>query len=293
MTETLRIDGREVRLSNPDRRLWPDGTTKRDLLAYFVDVAPYLLPHLRGRPLSFTRWPDGIGKKAFFQKNAPAGTPDWILTSLQHETRHLLIEDRPALAFLANLAVIEIHMPLATVDDMMHPDLAVIDLDPTPPAGYRQAREVAMMVRTALDHLGLRGFPKTSGATGIHIFLPLRRQLTSREVTNAVAGLGDVLKRAAPSLITLERRVRDRVGVYFDYGQNSPTRTMAAPLSPRPFPGAPVSFPVSWDELLRVDPDAFTVHTVPRRLHITGDPWGGLWAGAQSLDPLSELGLPV
>lgn len=293
MSETYRIDGRDVRFSHPERPLWPDGTTKGDLLAYLMEIAPYLLPHLRGRPLSFTRWPDGIGKKAFFQKNPPQGTPGWIPISPQDGTRHLLIEDRPSLAFLAQMAVIEIHMPLATADDMGHPDLAVIDLDPTPPMGFEETRRVARMVRTALDYLGLRGYPKTSGASGIHIFLPLRRELSSREVTDAVGELGEVLVRSAPGLVTLERRVKNRIGVYFDYGQNAPTRTMAAPYSPRPFPGVPVSCPVTWDELDRVNPDAFTLHTVPGRLRAIGDPWADIRSGAQDLGPLLDLRLPV
>lgn len=282
------LEGRTITVSNPDKPLWPEGVMKRDLLDYYLQVAPWLLPQIQDRPLSFTRWPDGIGGKSFFQKNPPAGTPEWVRTFLNRETRYLLIDDRPGLSFLANLAVIEIHMWLSRVPDVDHPDLAVIDLDPMPPLGFEAAREVALMVRAALDRLGLVGYPKTSGATGIHIFLPIDGTLTARQVTEAVRSLGETLNRVAPGLVSLERKVRDRVGVYFDYGQNSPTRTMAAPYSLRPLAGAPVSCPVSWEELQFIDPAAFNIRTVPKRLTDVGCAWASM-APPQSLALLRAL----
>lgn len=289
--ETYRVDGRDIRLTHLDKVFWPNGTTKGDVLAYYMAVAPAMLPYIEGRPLSFTRWPDGVQGKSFYQKNPPSGTPEWIPTSLEHKTRHLLVNDRATLAFLVQLGVIEVHMPLSRADDMEHPDFAVIDLDPTPPAGFEEARRVAMVVREALDHLGLRGYPKFSGETGIHIFLPIHRDLTSREVEAAMRRLGKVAALALPDLVTLERRVARRSGVYFDYGQNAPTRTMAAPYSLRPNENAAVSCPVTWDEVHLAWPQGFTIRSVPRRLAMGNDAWAGIFAHPQDITRLEELRL--
>ena len=289
--ETYRLDGRDIRLTHLDKVFWPNGTTKGDVLAYYMAVASAMLPYIEGRPLSFTRWPNGVTGKSFYQKNRPSGTPEWIPTSLQHNTRHLLVDDRAALAFLVQLGVIEVHMPLSRADDMEHPDFAVIDLDPTPPAGFEEARRVAMVVEEALDHLGLRGYPKFSGENGIHIFLPIHRDLTSREVEEAVRCLGKVVALALPDLVTLERRVVRRSGIYFDYGQNAPTRTMAAPYSLRPNLDATVSCPVTWDEVHHARPEDFTIRTVPACLPATGDAWEGIFSHPQDVSRLRGLRL--
>jgi bifunctional non-homologous end joining protein LigD len=287
-TPTL-VDGRVVHLRNLGKELWPGSYTKADLLSYFLAVAPAMLPHLAGRPASFTRWPDGITGKMFYQKNPPAGTPAWIPTWPSGGTRYLLVEERATLAFLAQMAVIEIHTWPARVPDVEHPDLAVIDLDPMPPFGFEAARTVARLVHAALETLHLTGFVKTSGATGLHIYLPIVPRYDARTVTALVKRLAEAVRAAAPDLVTLERRVRERWGVYFDYGQNAPTRTMAAPYSPRPLPGAPVSTPITWEELDRVEPEAFTLATVPTRIEQDGDPWRDMRRAAQPLDALRRL----
>lgn len=289
MRENFSVGGREVRATKLGKPLWPEGYTKADLMAYLLHVAPILLPYLRGRPLSFTRWPDGIGGGGFYQKNAPSGTPPWVPTTRMHDTTYLLVEEEATLAFLANLAVIEIHMPLVRLPNLDHPDLAVIDLDPMPPCGFSETLTVARLVKVALDQLGLVGFLKTSGATGLHIFLPLEPALTARQVTEHIRNFAAALQQSAPDLITLERRVRDRSGVYFDYGQNAPTRTMAAPYSPRPLPGAPVSTPVHWTELGHFEPQDFTIMSVPRRLESLGDPMAAIPKMAQRLDALRRI----
>ena len=289
MRDHFIVGEREVRVVRLDKPLWPEGYTKADLMAYLLQVGPFLLPHLKGRPLSFTRWPDGIGGKGFYQKNPPQGTPPWVPTARMEDTTYLLVQEEATLAFLANLAVIEIHMPLVQLPDLDRPDLAVIDLDPMPPYGFEETLAVARLVKVALDQLGLVGFPKTSGATGLHIFLPLQPVLTARQVAEHIRRFASLLQRSAPDLITLERRVKDRHGIYFDYGQNAPTRTMAAPYSLRPIAGAPVSTPIHWTELGRFDPRDFTIATVPRRLRNAGDPMAAMAKVAQTLDAFRSI----
>lgn len=290
MSVILEAEGRKVRFTHPEKLLWPeDNITKEDLLKYFVSVSDPLMHHLSHRPLSFTRWPDGIEGKRFYQKNPPSGTPPWIPTFSWQSTRYLLLSERATLAFFAQMGMLEIHSWLCREPDIEHPDLAVIDLDPMPPYGFEAARRVALLVQTSLRELNLHGFLKTSGATGIHIFIPLIPERDSRSVAQAVRRLGEVLKKVSPVPIALERRIKDREGVYFDFGQNAPTRTMVAPYSPRPRPGAPVSCPLWWEELSEVDPQLLNLRTVPDRLKSRGDPWAHIEDFRQSLDVLETL----
>jgi len=300
------VEGRELALTRLGKALWPEeGYTKADLVAYFQKIAPWLLPHLRGRPLTLTRYPDGIRGPSFYQKNLPAYAPGWIRTHL-HRTRRgqtvrfILAEDLPTLVWLANQAAIELHTWLSTIEHPDRPDQAVVDLDPAPPAGFEEAREAALLVRRLLDHLGLRGYPKLSGATGIHIHLPLAPRYSHRQVVQAVQALGRLLQRTVPHLVTLERAVARRAGkVYFDYLQNTPGKTMIAPYSPRALPGAPVATPVTWEEVETAHPRDFTLETIPARLRrweekAKKDPFSGLLAEGQELPPVMEkLGLEL
>lgn len=290
MTDTLvTIKGRTIALRRLEKELWPGQYTKADLLRYYAAVADVLLSHVRGRIISITRWPDGITGRSFFQKNVPPYAPAWLPSYRYHETRYMLLEDLPALVFLANLAALEIHAALWTIRQPEAPDLAVIDLDPTPPAGFREVRQVAWQAKAVLDQLGIISFAKTSGAAGLHIYIPLDGSEPYEVVREAVERLGRFLQRCHPGQITLERRIERRHGVYWDYGQNAPGRTMIAPYSPRPLPGAPVSTPISWAELPDVSPDQFTLSTVPARLIAQGDPWSSLFTVQQQLAPLRRL----
>jgi bifunctional non-homologous end joining protein LigD len=289
MNRVYTVAGRSLSMTRLEKELWPGEYTKADLVAYYLTVADTMIPHVRGRPASVTRWPDGITGKMFFQKNAPPHCPEWITTWTEDGTRYLVINEPGTLAFLANLAALEIHTWLSRVPATRSPDIAVIDLDPTPPCGFGDARRVAALVKAALDTLGLVGFLKTSGATGLHIYLPLGRRATPEAVRNSIRELGRALQAAAPDFVTLEPRVRNRHGVYVDFGQNSAHRTMAAPYSPRPLPGAPVSTPIRWDELSQCHPCDFTIRTVPRRLKESEDPWRDFDRVDQDISCLQRL----
>ncbi|MEW6545841.1 MAG: non-homologous end-joining DNA ligase [Bacillota bacterium] len=289
----VEVEGRELRLTNLDKLLWPeDGIRKADLIDYYLKVADVLLPHLRGRPLTLTRYPDGITGGSFYQKDRPEHAPEWIRTypyrGEGHVIRFVLAEERATLAWLGNQACLEIHPAPWQVSHPDLPDRLVIDLDPAPPATFEDVRRAAVMVRTLLEQLGVRGFPKTSGATGIHVFIPLVPDAGPEEVTRVAETLARVLRAARPDLITLERAVRNRTGkVYVDYLQNARGKTMVAPYSPRALPGAPVSAPFAWDELEHVLPREFTIRTLPDRLARRGDLAAGLLGAGHRLSDLA------
>jgi bifunctional non-homologous end joining protein LigD len=283
-------------LSNPNKPLWPDvGLTKRDFAAYLVAVAPALLPHLRNRPLVLTRYPHGAGGPWFYQKNLPEGAPDWIETFTHtsgagRAIRYVLCHDERTLVWLAGQAAIEFHPWLATTAAPERPDRMVIDLDPMAPASFEDARPLAAAVREILARAGLRGYPKTSGATGIHIFVPIAPRYSYREVQAVVRGIGTALQRAWPERVTLERPVARRAGrVYVDYLQNARGKTLVSVYAPRPLPGAPVSTPFHWEELARVRPEAWNLRSVPARVRARGDAFSGVTELGQDLEPLAEI----
>lgn len=291
------VDGRELSLSNLDKVYWPeDGLTKGDLINYYVEVAQYLLPHLFARPLNLTRFPDGIHGKNFYQKDIPETAPPWVPTlPVQHEERvvRYCLADSPAvLAWLGQWGCVEIHPWLSRADALEAPDYAVFDLDPSEGVGYQEAVEIAYVVRRFLDEFGLRAYPKTSGATGVHLFLPIQRHYTYKEIETFVGRVADLIHRAMPHLTTRERTVAKRRGVYIDHLQNIKGKTLASVYSVRPRPGAPVSVPVSWDELPRVRPEQFNLRTVPARLAAVGDLFAPALQDAQDPGPaMAALGL--
>lgn len=278
-TTRMRVDvgGRVVELSNLDKVLWPDvGYTKADLIEYYASIAPVLLPYLRDRPLSLTRHPDGIDGHSFYQKNAPDYAPEWMRTYPvgrdDDVTNYMLADDVAALVWLANQACIGIHPWLSTVHSQDMPDQIVIDLDPNPPAQFEEARRVAFVVKDVLTQMDLRAYPKVSGATGIHIYIPVVPQ-HRYSVTSAFAGLvGRIVAELIPEEATNERPIQHRgARVYVDHLQNLPGQTIVAPYSVRPRPEAPVSTPVTWDELRHCRPEDFTMKTVPARVRRVGN----------------------
>lgn len=290
----VEIEGKEVHLTNLDKVWWPEvGFTKAHLVEYYLAIADYLLPHLRGRPLTFTRYPNGIYGASFYQKDCPAYAPPWIRTYAYRTSTHtidfVLAEDRPTLVWLANQACLEIHPSPWRISQPERPDRLVIDLDPAPPATFAQARQVAFMVRTLLQELGIRGFPKTSGATGIHVFIPLAPAASPEEVTQVAEKISRLLHAARPDLVTLERAVKQRAGkVYVDFLQNARGKIMVAPYSPRPRPEATVSAPFAWDELEELDPRQFTLGALPSRLAKVGDLAAGLLEEGYVLSDLEK-----
>ncbi len=274
---------RPLELSNLDKVFWPgEGITKGDLIDYYRAVADVAVPHFAGRPFTMKRYPDGIAAKPFFQKNAPSHMPDWIPTAefpaTSRETRekrmirYPLVNEEAALLWMANMGCIDLNAWCSRTDRPDRPDFALFDLDPTPEAGFAAAAEVALLVRDALTAVDLRGYPKTSGSDGVHVLVPLARRYGYDQTRGVVLAISRALASMRPDLVTTEWSKAKRRGVLIDANQNGPGRTIAFAYSVRPKPGAPVSTPVTWDELRAgVDPEAFTMSVVLDRLSRHGD----------------------
>jgi bifunctional non-homologous end joining protein LigD len=271
---------RGVTITNPDKVFWPDeGYTKSDLVAYYERVAPWLLPYLRDRPLVLARYPDGITGKSFFQKDAPEWAPEWIRRERIHargvdrDIDYFVVDDVEALRYVANTGTIPLHLWASRVGTIERPDWLVLDLDPKG-ASFTDVVKVALAVRGILERLELPGYPKTSGATGLHVLLPLGARYTYEETRTFARLLATLTVEAVPAIATIARMIDTRGGkVYVDFGQNGPGQTIVAPLSVRPLPGAPVSTPLRWPEVTaRLEPRGFTIRTVPARLDRVGDP---------------------
>ncbi len=270
----------KVRLTNLGKVFWPDeGYTKGDLVAYYDTIAPLILPYLRDRPLVLTRHPDGIAGKSFYQKDAPPFAPDWLRTvrirseESARDIAYILVDDADGLRYLINSGVIPIHVWASRAGSLDHPDWLVLDLDPKA-APFGDVVKVARVIHDLLDDLGLPGCVKTSGATGLHILLPLGGRYTYEQTRSFAHVLAAVAVEQAGDIATVARPLRARGGkVYVDWGQNGKGQTIAAPFAVRPRPGATVSCPLRWDEVTaRLDPARFTIKTVPERFASMADP---------------------
>ena len=290
----MRLRGRELRLSNLDKPFWPEeGITKGDLVAYYRDVAEVLVPHLRARPFTMKRHPDGWQGKSFFQKNAPSHMPDWIeRTPFPASTRdgekriieYALVNDELALLWMANMGCIDLHTWASRVDRPERPDWVMFDLDPSEGSGFEEVIEVAKLVKQTLDLLELESYPKTSGSRGIHVLVPIARRHSYEEVREFAGIVAGALARAHPGLATTEWAKQKRRGVLVDANQNGPGRTNASVYSVRPRAGATVSTPLRWDEVVSgLDPTVFTMDVVLDRVSRAGDLAAGALAGKQSL----------
>jgi bifunctional non-homologous end joining protein LigD len=291
-----RHGGHEVKLSNLDKLFWPDeGITKGDLIDYYRAVAPVLVPHLRDRPFTMRRYPDGAYGKAFFQKDAPSHMPEWIERfHVQVSTRESprrtrwidapVVDDEAALLWMVNMGCIDMNTWYSRVDKPDRPDFVLFDLDPSPDVGFAETVQVALLVKQALDALGLVSFPKTSGADGIHVLVPVERRHTyddTREFCEIVAG---AIARTNQGLATTEWSKAKRRGVLIDANQNGEGKTIASVYSVRPKPGAPVSTPLRWNEVDEsLDPRAFTMETVLERVRRHGDLFEGVLTTRQRL----------
>jgi bifunctional non-homologous end joining protein LigD len=269
-----------VTISNPRKIFWPEERyTKADLVAYYETVFPWLRPYLSDRPLVLTRYPDGIGGKSFYQKDAPVFVPDWVRTErvwareVEREINYFVVDDLEALRYVVNLGAIPLHLWGSRAGSLERPDWLVLDLDPKG-APFTDVVKVARALRKLLDTLALPSYVKTSGATGLHVLLPLGARYTYDETRTFARLLATLGVEAEPAISTIVRPVRDRGGkVYIDYLQNGHGQTIVAPFSVRPLPRAPVSCPLRWDEVTaRLDPTRFTIATLPARLAKLGDP---------------------
>ena len=281
----MRIGRRDVRLTNQDKVFFPKPRlTKGDLIQYYVDVAPCVLHHVRRRPMQMKRYPDGVDGFFFYQKRVPEPHPDWLDTFRIHfpSGRHAnfpVVADAAGLAWIANLGCIELHTWHSRIDDIERPDYLLIDLDPSEGNPWSHVREIAMVVKEVMDELGLHSFPKTSGATGLHILAPIKPELEFPHVRDFAKALAkEVEERIGDQRIaTTTWKVADRLGVFVDYGQNARDRTIASAYSIRPTPDARASAPLTWDEVPRCDPAKFTLKTMRKRIDEVGDLTAGMW----------------
>ncbi|HBG09780.1 MAG TPA: DNA polymerase domain-containing protein [Firmicutes bacterium] len=284
------IEGKSVPISNLDKVLWPEvGLTKTHLLEYYARLYPYLQRHWQGRALTVTRYPHGVDGEFFYQKNVPPGAPAWVQVRTIKDVNYVVAQDLATIIWLANSGAIEFHPSTYLAARPDTPTHAIIDLDPTPPAGFADAVEVAKYVRELLDKLALKGYPKLSGATGVHIYLPLEGSCDFQLSSQLAYQIGLALQTAHPEKITLERLIKRRHGVYVDYLQNSPGKTMVGVYSPRPTAQATVSTPVDWSDLDYYQPEDFTIKTVPQWVEERGD----LFSGVLEPQSLQHLFFPA
>ena len=283
----LEVGGRLVKLTNLAKPFWvEERIAKRDLLQYYADVAPALLPHLRDRAMVMKRYPNGARGKCFFMKRAPSPRPDWIETCrIDHKSGNVIdfpmVQDLPSLLWVVNLGCIDLNQWYARCDDVDRPDYLHFDLDPVPGATFAKVRQAALIVRDALTELGMQPLVKTTGSKGMHIYVPIVRGPIQKDVWRFAKALAIALATKHPKLLTAEYRIaqRPKGRVLVDYNQNAWGRTLASIYSPRPKPGATVSTPVTWDEVEDgVEIADFTIANVPARVAKLGDLWKPLLA---------------
>ncbi|HEU5174773.1 MAG TPA: non-homologous end-joining DNA ligase [Gemmatimonadaceae bacterium] len=284
-TVELDLGGRQVRLTNLRKLFWPDdGITKGDLLRYYAAVAPALLPHLRDRAMVMKRYPDGAMGKCFFMKRAPTPRPDWIETcTISHRSGNVIdfpmVQDLASLLWIVNLGCIDLNPWYARCDDLQRPDYLHVDLDPVPGATFDDVCAAALLVREALETLGMDPLVKTTGSSGMHVYVPIVRGPTQKQVWSFAKELALAVAADHPRQLTAVYRIaeRPRGRVLVDYNQNAWGRTLASIYSPRPKPRAPVSTPVTWDEVAGgIAMADFRIDNVPARLAHLGDLWAPL-----------------
>lgn len=327
----IKLDRGEFKVTNPDKVLWPQsGYTKRDLLRYFAAVSPYLVPHLESRPLTLSRYPNGIDKGMFYQKHWEHGLPPFVtkvdLRSNDEDQEYLVCDNMETLLWLGQLADLELHPWTSRTEPnpdaigkptiytgseeqieesiLNYPDYMLFDIDPYIYSGkeakgaepeynkkaFDKGREIAFKVKELLDSLGLKSFIKTSGKTGLHIYVPILRDFTYTQTRSAGQTLSAAIMAAHPKEVTLEWSVDKRTGkIFMDFGQNARGKTLASIYSPRAVEGAPVSMPVSWERLPDIWPEDFDINTVPEILKDTGDPWKDILKSKNDLSKILGL----
>jgi bifunctional non-homologous end joining protein LigD len=294
--EVLSVDGREVRITHPDKPYFSKQTklSKLDLVGYYLSVAPGALAGIRDRPLVLKRFVDGAEGQTFYQKRAPTNIPSWLRTVTLsfpsgRKAEEIVVEDAAGLAWVINLGCIELHPHPVRSDDLDHPDELRVDLDPGPGVQWEDVRRVALEVKSFLEDMGLRGWPKTSGSRGMHVNVRIEPRWTFMDVRRAALALSRAIERRAPALASSKWWKEERHGVFLDYNQNAKDRTTCSAYSVRPLPDARVSTPLHWDEVPDCDPADFTVLTVPKRFAELGDPDRDMDSAAGSLEKHLEL----
>jgi DNA ligase D-like protein (predicted polymerase) len=294
--EILTIAGREVQVTNPDKPYFSRAVklSKLDVVKYYLAVADGAVRGVRDRPNMLKRFVNGAEKEPFYQKRAPDNTPEWLRTVTLsfpsgRTADEVVVDDAAGLAWIVNLGCIELHPHAVRTNDLDHPDELRIDLDPIPGVKWDDVRKVSLEVKQLLEEVGLRGFPKTSGSRGMHVNVRIQQRWSFTEVRRAALALSREIERRAPSLATSKWWKEERHGVFLDYNQNAKDRTTCSAYSIRPLPDARVSAPLRWDEVRDVEPEEFTVLTMPARLQKIGDPNEKMDDVAGSLEQLLDL----
>ena len=294
--EVLSLDGREVRVTNPDKLYFSKQTkvTKLELVRYYLSVAPGAIAGISDRPIVLKRYVNGAEGEAFYQKRAPDNRPDWLRTvTLSFPSgrvaEEIVVDDAAGLAWVVNLGCIELHPHAIRANDLDHPDELRVDLDPNPGVSWEDVRVVALEVNALLGELDLRGWAKTSGSRGMHVNVRIQQRWTFSEVRRAAVALSREIERRLPKLATSKWWKEERHGVFLDYNQNAKDRTTCSAYSVRPLPDARVSMPLRWEEVQECDPADFTIVNVPQRFAELGDAHAEMDQHAGSLEKLLEL----
>jgi bifunctional non-homologous end joining protein LigD len=292
----LSIDGRDVRITNPDKPYFSRDVklSKLDVVQYYLSVASGAVAGIRDRPSMLKRFVDGAESPPFYQKRAPENRPEWLRTVTLsfpsgRTAEEVVVDDAAGLAWIVNLGCIELHPHAVRTNDLDHPDELRIDLDPGPGVEWNDVRRVAIETKNLLEEMGLRGWPKTSGSRGMHVNARIQQRWTFTEVRRAALALSREIERRAPTLATSKWWKEERHGVFLDYNQNAKDRTTCSAYSIRPLPDARVSAPLRWEEIPDCEPSDFTVLTMPSRLKASGDPNARMELTPGSLEQLLEL----
>ncbi len=278
-----------VNFTNLDKILYPDtNVTKKEVIEYYIRAAPHMLPFLRDRTTITTRYPDGIDYEGFYSKDAPQGTPDWIHTyaiyseSTKRNLDYIICNNLDTLIWLGNMASLEIHIPPSKIE--ANPDIMLFDIDPEPPAGFKEAVQVANTLNELLESIGLTTYVKTTGKKGLHVLLPLEPLYTYSQTREFVHQIGRYLSQELENVVSEKNQSQIPGTIYLDYLQNSSGRTMICPYSLRAEPEATVSTPVEWDELENITPKDLNIFSVLSR----SDPWEGFWENKQRSQVITE-----
>jgi bifunctional non-homologous end joining protein LigD len=294
--EVLAVNGREVRVTHPDKLYFSRQTkvSKLDLVRYYLSVAPGALAGIQDRPIVLKRFVNGAEGEAFYQKRAPTERPPWLRTVTLsfpsgRTAEEVVVDDAAGLAWIVNLGCIELHPHPVRTGDLDHPDELRVDLDPGPGVNWADVRTVALEVKTLLDEMGLRGWPKTSGSRGMHVNVRIQPRWTFGQVRRAAVALSRAVERRVPALASSKWWKEERHGVFLDYNQNAKDRTTCSAYSVRPLADARVSTPLHWHEVPDCEPADFTILTIPKRFQELGDPHANMDAAPGSLEQLLEL----
>ncbi|MCF8010770.1 MAG: non-homologous end-joining DNA ligase [Clostridiales bacterium] len=292
--KTIKVDDKKIRLTNLDKVFWPGQEFKKvHLIKYYSEMAPYVLPYIKNRPLVMKRYPNGINAESFYQKECPDYAPDWLETFPVKHTRkiinYIICNDTAALVWICNQGCIEVHAWLSTLKNVYNPDIAVMDLDPAEGTSFNMVVETALLIKEILTYFDLNSYIKTSGSTGMHVFIPMLPRYTFKEVTLCMKFAAELAVNAQPQKNTIERKIQKRYGkVYIDYLQNAKGKTMAYPYSLRPLPGAPVSAPLDWKEVSKITSSTcYNMYNIKTKIAEKSElPWLNMWQNEQSIDKL-------